>query len=350
MWKHRAKQISLAAMVAIVVVGLARDPGNARAARGSDRPADERARAEKAMRDALKVMREADKLTDEQVEELFNIVFPKDIDPEESTGQRGRTFGMKFYVLIESGKVERFDKDMQKVYDVGVAEIERQGGKKGRGQAEDRARAGRLREDAARDDDRAMRSRKRAVPGTLKWSVPLGGIVGYCSPAIAEDGTVFIGGGENTLHALNPDGTKKWSLAASGAVVSAPAIGKDGIIYIGTHGNRIHAITADGTEKWSYPVGDKIDFSSPAIGKDGTIYVGCYDDHLYAMNPDGTKKWSFRARFNFFSSPAVGQDGTIYIGSENGKLYAVNPEDGSEEWDFQTGYFIHGSPSIAKDG
>ena len=39
-----------------------------------------RARAEKAMRDALKVMKDADKLTDEQVEELFNIVFPKDID------------------------------------------------------------------------------------------------------------------------------------------------------------------------------------------------------------------------------------------------------------------------------
>jgi len=39
-----------------------------------------RARAEKAMRDALKVMRDADKLTDEQVEEILNIVFPKDID------------------------------------------------------------------------------------------------------------------------------------------------------------------------------------------------------------------------------------------------------------------------------
>ena len=34
-----------------------------------------RVQAEEALRDALKVMREADKLTDEQVEELFNIVF-----------------------------------------------------------------------------------------------------------------------------------------------------------------------------------------------------------------------------------------------------------------------------------
>ena len=39
-----------------------------------------RVRAEKAMRDALKVMRDADKLADKQVDELFNMVFPKDTD------------------------------------------------------------------------------------------------------------------------------------------------------------------------------------------------------------------------------------------------------------------------------
>ena len=193
-------------------------------------------------------------------------------------------------------------------------------------------------------------------PGTLKWSVPLGGGVGYHSAAIAEDGTIYMAADGQRIVALNPDGTVKWTfVASSGYPTAGAAIGKDGTIYIGTWSqdgsdSRIYAITADGTEKWSYPVGDKIDFSSPAIAEDGTIYVGCYDDHLYAMNPDGTKKWSFRAEFNIFSSPAVGQDGTIYVASENGKLYAVNPEDGTEKWSFQTGAFIHGSPSIAEDG
>jgi len=356
MWTNRAKQISLAVMAAIVVIGLAWDLGNARAARGSDRPADERAQAEKAMRAALRVMRDADKLDDKQVEELYSIVFPKSIDPEKSTRQRTMTFGMYFHRLIESGQVERFDKDMQKVYDIGDAEIRRQGGEEEQGQATDQARRDRLREDAARGDNRAMRSRKRAVPGTLKWSVPLGGGVGYHSPAIAEDGTVYMAGDRQRLVAMNPDGTVKWTFVArSGYPTAGAAIGKDGTIYIGTWSqdgsdSRIYAITADGTEKWSYPVGDKIEFSSPAIGGDGTIYIGCYDDHLYAMNPDGTLKWRFRADFNLMSSPAVGQDGTIYIASENGKLYAVNPEDGSKKWDFQTGNYIHGSPSIAKDG
>lgn len=179
---------------------------------------DARARAEK-------VMRDADKLTDEQFEELFNIVFPKNIDwdvsyeaflkenpgiakavnsgkiskekviagiksragekapteaeqiealyqrllkdepalgrtakaelmprlkamlergeaknlrPEKSTRQRVMTFGLYLNGLIESGQVERFDKDLKRVHDLGVAEIGRQGRQDGQGQDGDR--------------------------------------------------------------------------------------------------------------------------------------------------------------------------------------------------------------------
>ncbi len=180
-----------------------------------EQPSDEAGiRAERSMKAALKEMRDADKLTDKQVDELFNIVFPKDIDwdaryeaylkenpavakavdrgkiskekviaglksrdsekplsekeqlealyqkllkddptlgrtpkaalmprlkamlergegknlrPKKSIRQRMRTFGLYFNGLIESGQVERFDEDMQKAYDVGAAEIARQG-------------------------------------------------------------------------------------------------------------------------------------------------------------------------------------------------------------------------------
>ncbi len=170
--------------------------------------------AKRALKAALKVMRDADKLTDTQVDELFRIVFPKEIDweakyesflkknpgvakavrsgkiskesvitgiksregerppteeeqlealyqklvkdeptlgrtpkaelmprlksmlergegkslrPEKTTRQRMMTFGLYFNGLIESGQVERFDKDLKRVHDVGSAEIQRQG-------------------------------------------------------------------------------------------------------------------------------------------------------------------------------------------------------------------------------
>ena len=280
--------------------------------------------------------------------------------PEQSQLPRTWKWGLTFLNLIETGQIERSGKDQKLVSDFGCIEILRQSGPQpeGQGGGDERVRAERVREreDAARGNDRAVDGSGQKVPGTLKWSVLLGGAVGYHSPAVAEDGTIYMAGGRQRLVALHPDGTEKWAfVAGSGYPIAGAAIGQDGTIYIGTWSedgsdSRIYAITADGTEKWSYPVGDKIEFSSPAIGKDGTIYIGCYDDHLYAMNPDGTLRWRFRADFNLMSSPAVGQDGTIYIASENGKLYAVNPEDGGKKWDFQTGNYIHGSPSIAKDG
>ena len=162
------------------------------------------------------------------------------------------TFGMYFYRLIESGQVERFDKDMQKVYDIGVAEIERQGGKDEQGQAEDRTREGRRREDAAR-------SRKRALPGTLKWRVPLGGIVGYNSPAIAEDGTVYIGSSDKNLYAIDPkDGSEKWRFAMNGVddMDSSPAMGGDGTIYVASRDGNLYAINGEsgGLAKAPWPM------------------------------------------------------------------------------------------------
>ena len=68
----------------------------------------------------------------------------KNLRPEKSTRQRMMTFGLYLNGLIESGQVERFDKDLKKVHDVGVVEIQRQGQQKERGQAADQARGGRL--------------------------------------------------------------------------------------------------------------------------------------------------------------------------------------------------------------
>ena len=43
------------------------------------------------------------------------------------------TYGLYFNELIESGQIERFDKDLKRVHDIGSAEILRQGKKKREG-------------------------------------------------------------------------------------------------------------------------------------------------------------------------------------------------------------------------
>ena len=241
-----------------------------------------------------------------------------------------------------------------------------------------------------------------AVPGTEKWSAAIyeqpvisGGnpvtIQIVSSPAVAPDGTIYVGSKDGRLYALKNDGTVKWKYGTADQIVASPAIGSDGTVYVGSADRQLYAINPDGTFKWAFPTKAVLS-SSPALGTDGTIYVaGTYLDKtllcnltvigqlgaLYAINPDGTLKWNAPLSGSVNSSPAVASDGTIYIGSAgdilfdridpcditteyptsdadpfypvNGHVYAINP-DGTLKWDFKTSGAVDSSAAIAPDG
>ena len=190
--------------------------------------------------------------------------------------------------------------------------------------------------------------------GIIKWVCPTDGAI-YSSPVIGEDGIIYVGSYDKNLYAINPeDGSKKWMFETEDVIYSSPAIGQDGTIYVGS-GEGVYAINPNGIKKWDIidDVNGIIDNwidSSPSISADGIIYIGSSDRNLYAIDQYGTKKWEFLTGDSIYSSPAIGTDGTIYIGSNDGKLYAINP-DGTEKWNFISESDIcYSSPAIGKDG
>jgi outer membrane protein assembly factor BamB len=191
--------------------------------------------------------------------------------------------------------------------------------------------------------------------GTLKWKFIYGSPVEGC-PAIDEQRGVLYYGIEwdspNYLYALYlTNGSTKWKYQAYGDVDSSPAIDDDGVIYFGDWHGFVHAVYPNGTRKWIYHVnktGDVIT-SSPAIGDDGTIYIGCHDNYFYAFYPNGTIKWRFQTGSWVHASPTIGPDGTIYIGSDDNYLYALNPENGSMIWRCSIGG-TWCSPALGSDG
>jgi outer membrane protein assembly factor BamB len=195
--------------------------------------------------------------------------------------------------------------------------------------------------------------------GTRKWRYEACSSFSDLTPAIGVDGTIYVG----RLYAINPDGTQKWWFIpkdpagyAEHLLSFSPTIGADGTIYFtsfyssGIYYNigSLYAINPDGREKWRFRT-DPFSYvrvgSSPAIGADGTIYAQ-FGAYLYAINPDGTEKWRFSCPSR--SSPAIGADGTIYVGSEY-ELCAIAP-NGKEKWRFNIGYEILSSPAIGFDG
>jgi len=179
------------------------------------------------------------------------------------------------------------------------------------------------------------------------WRYLTGGVV-RSSPAIAADGTVYVGSYDNLLYAINPDGTLKWSFLTGGNVPSSPAIAADGTVYVGSNDDYLYALNPDGTLKWRYLTGRLI-YSSPAVAADGTIYCGSYDNYLYALNPDSTLKWRYQTGSDIHSSPAIAADGTVYVGSNDDYLYALNP-DGTLKWSYRTGDAVRSSPAVGADG
>jgi len=184
--------------------------------------------------------------------------------------------------------------------------------------------------------------------GTLKWRLSVGYIAS--SPTIDKNNIIYVMAGDGNygcgLYAIDIEGTiiwkytfisKCWNIASYAVENSSPAIGNDGTIYIG-NGNDLYAINPDGTSKWIFKTGEHIS-SSPVIGSDGTIYVGSEDKYFFAINPnDGLLKWHFQTDDKINSTAVIGVDEIIYIASGN-MLYAFN-SIGTIRWTYVFGKYI----------
>jgi outer membrane protein assembly factor BamB len=176
-------------------------------------------------------------------------------------------------------------------------------------------------------------------------------------PAIDSHGDVYVQSTNNALYRVSPIGliTKVTSLGP--VVLSSPVIGNDGTIYTGGYNTELIAINPDGSIKWATPVSSTFARvnTTPAIGADGTIYVGAQDGKLHAVNPDGTLMWDYQAGNRISSNPSISNDGTVYVGSEDGSLYAINSSSNGlakSPWpafsrdNYRTGNVLTTSPKI----
>jgi len=178
--------------------------------------------------------------------------------------------------------------------------------------------------------------------GTIKWSKPYCPVIGFASSAIAlaNDGTIYLSAklnanvpADGVLKAYDPlDGTEKWSVTLTGtnAEQGGPAVAADGTVYLGNNGGFMRAYNPNtGAQLWSFTASGGIEVV-PAIDNLGRIYFGTTTGNFYVLNSDGTEAYTMLDLGDRIdSSAAIDKDGSIYVaatlgtGANSGKLYKL---------------------------
>ncbi len=169
-------------------------------------------------------------------------------------------------------------------------------------------------------------------------------------PAVApKSGEVYFASVDGAVHALLPDGTRKWRTKLIGAIRTQPIV-TDDAIYVVTESDVVTALARkDGSILWSYdkePV-EEITIAGHAgmLLADGRLYAGFTDGAVAALDPtDGRLYWELETSIDVELRPGdvpqfldvdttpVLLRGTLYVASFTAGLYALNPINGTVEW------------------
>lgn len=193
--------------------------------------------------------------------------------------------------------------------------------------------------------------------GNIKWVYGIDAITYGGGALIGDDGTIYQcveSKDIDNVHAINSDGTKKWSIKLDDKIGAFPALSADGtVLYCLTNAPTLYALNiVDGSIKWRV---EKLDDSNKgcavAVDKMGNIYAGT-NAAIYSFTSFGNERWNGKnIAFKITERGAFALHGDcLYATTLDKGLISVNMTTGEKNWDYKnTGgnaYF----PIVDKNG
>ena len=193
--------------------------------------------------------------------------------------------------------------------------------------------------------------------GNIKWVYGIDAITYGGGALIGDDGTIYQcveSKDIDNVHAINSDGTKKWSIKLDDKIGAFPALSADGtVLYCLTNAPTLYALNiVDGSIKWRV---EKLDDSNKgcavAVDKMGNIYAGT-NAAIYSFTSSGNERWNGKnIAFKITERGAFALHGDcLYATTLDKGLISVNMTNGEKNWDYKnTGgnaYF----PIVDKNG
>lgn len=161
--------------------------------------------------------------------------------------------------------------------------------------------------------------------GQKRWSLPIQNRGKYVvGPAVSNDGNTLYFVNADALLAVTLDGKQKWQqVLGRSAFDRTPAIASDGTVYIGAEDGFVYAFNPNGTLKWKQQYlpaggwGGGVK-SNILLDVQGILYFYGKDGYVYAVSSQ-TKQvlWRYNSAQNDPSYPGIqlslDADGTLYV-------------------------------------
>ncbi|MBD3408054.1 MAG: PQQ-binding-like beta-propeller repeat protein [Candidatus Lokiarchaeota archaeon] len=131
--------------------------------------------------------------------------------------------------------------------------------------------------------------------GNVNWEINLGTGPGgiRANPSIDNDGTIYVGtknDDNSKLYAINPDGSIKWECTESFRdLYCSPALADDGNLYICSEDSKLFIIDMEtGVLESEVNLERDVTWPSPVINSDGVLFVCDFAGYVYAYQTEST--------------------------------------------------------------
>ncbi len=185
----------------------------------------------------------------------------------------------------------------------------------------------------------AVTRRNLLKAGSTALTAALAGCGGRAAEPPAETWPMFGNDAARTGRADTNGPTQSpsvaWTRRTHGSFLSSPVVA-GGTVFVGGSNHTLYALDADdGSTVWTANGGRE--YNAPPAVADGTVYAGNVDYDVYAYATDGGvsvagsrlgfRRWATKLGSSVDSAPAV-VDGTVYVQSTGSALVALDSKTG----------------------
>lgn len=158
----------------------------------------------------------------------------------------------------------------------------------------------------------------------VRWEVTLGSSVDGC-PAIAPDGTIYVGTDLGELLALSAvDRSIRFRFRTEGPIRTTPTILPNGVVVFGSDDRHVYGVASDGSLSFRVATEGRVR-GNPWPDRNGRTFVGSQDNRLYVITANGTVEGTVDGGSNVDTRSTYLGPNLLAFGTDRGQLIVVGP-------------------------